>query len=191
MDLHIGVDEVGYGAIAGPLLVCGVVPRFPFPDFKDSKKYDEAARVKVYPDAIVAAKDYEIRWADNLAVDEIGLRNVWHDLVAQVIEALRFRNGYLHAIVDGGVQPRRVPYCTALVKGDTLDTVIAAASIIAKVTRDGLMEELDEFFPGYDMARHKGYGTPEHFDAVRRLGATSIHRNLFLRKMRASQQAPA
>lgn len=190
-ELHIGVDEVGTGALCGPVLVCGVVPRFPFPDFKDSKQYTEGARDDAYLEVLSSVADYEIRWADNKAVDDNGIRNVWHDLVAQVIAALRDRNGWMPAVVDGNVLPWHTVGVTALVKGDQLDPVIAAASILAKVTRDELMRQLDEFYPDYGLAKCKGYGSAEHRAALRRIGPCPVHRNSFISKiLRSSATIP-
>lgn len=178
--LVAGVDEAGLGPLAGPIVAAAVIlgdGALMIDGIDDSKKLDARRR------EILAAQIYEKATAVAIGmalVGEIDDMNVYHaGLLAmrRAVEALPIAPD--HVLVDA----RRIPDIgieqSAYVKGDARSLSIAAASIVAKVHRDALMRELDRDWPGYGFAQHKGYGTPEHQDAIRRLGASPVHRRSY------------
>jgi len=176
-----GVDEAGRGPLAGPVVAAAVIlpDGFRHASLNDSKQVRERARESLYAEI---TGNGEVRWALSIVEsDEIDTLNI----LCATHEAMRRAVTKLdplpqHALIDGlPVRPFPIPQ-TALVGGDALSFSIAAASIIAKVTRDRLMVEHDARFPGYDFARHKGYGTPQHLAALKKNGPCPIHRRSFL-----------
>jgi len=181
-NLIAGVDEAGMAPLAGPVVAGAVIlPRnYKLKRLNDSKQIldiavrDELAQ-QIKADAVV--------WSAGIAeVDEIDTLNIYHaGLLAmrRAVEGLTSQHDFI--LVDA----RRIPHCTTpqrgIIKGDTLSASIAAASIIAKTTRDAIMTELDSILPGYNFATHKGYATPEHCRCLKELGATPIHRRSFAR----------
>ncbi|MFN2577519.1 MAG: ribonuclease HII [Pyrinomonadaceae bacterium] len=182
VNLIAGVDEAGMAPLAGPVVAGAVIlPRnYKLKRLNDSKQIldtavrDELAQ-QIKTDAVV--------WSVGIAeVEEIDTVNIYHaGLLAmrRAVEGLTNQPDYI--LVDA----RRIPYCSTpqrgIIKGDTLSASIAAASIIAKTTRDAIMTELDSLLPGYNFATHKGYPTPEHCRCLKELGATAIHRRSFAR----------
>ena len=178
--LVAGVDEAGRGPLAGPVVAAAVVlpDGFELDGLKDSKKVAPARREKFFA-TITASTD--VLWAAGQAsveeIDEINILRATHLAMARAVDALPQRPD--HALVDGlPVRGLSVEH-TALVGGDALSLSIAAASIIAKVTRDRLMVALDAAHPQYGFARHKGYGVREHLDALRKHGPCPAHRRTF------------
>ena len=178
--LIAGVDEAGRGPLAGPVVAAAVVlpDDFALDGLTDSKKVSAAKREKFY--AILTATA-EILWAVAEAtveeIDRLNILHATHLAMGRAIERLPKRAD--HALVDGlPVRGLTVDH-TALVEGDSLSLSIAAASIIAKVTRDRLMVELDAQYPQYGFARHKGYGVREHLEALRNHGPSPVHRRSF------------
>ena len=174
-----GVDEAGRGPLAGPLLVAAVcLPRgFATAGLNDSKKLTRAQRDELF-DLIVAEANYAIV---EVPVEEIDRANILRATMAGMAEALRRLDpGPTSALIDGNSMPPSCP-CLAecLVKGDSKNAAIAAASILAKVTRDRLMTEADKKYPGYGFADHFGYGSPPHLSALRELGPCPLHRRSF------------
>ncbi|HEY8459554.1 MAG TPA: ribonuclease HII [Blastocatellia bacterium] len=175
-NLIAGVDEAGVGPMAGPVVAGAVVLArgYKLRELDDSKKLDEPTRERLAE----RIKAEAVAWAVGIAeVEEIEALNIYH---ASLLAMRRAVEG-LKAIPDFIlVDARKIPGCDVpqrgLVHGDALSASIAAASIIAKTTRDALMIELDARFPGYGLAEHKGYSTPRHVEALRRLGASPIHR---------------
>ena len=174
-----GVDEVGVGPLAGPVVACAVVfaERPWLPGLGDSKQLGRAQRERL---------DGEIR----KQARAIGLAEVWTEEIDRLnvyraaLEAMRRAVLALglapdHLLVDARTVPGVAAAQTPLVGGDARDGSIAAASIVAKVHRDALMHRLDALHPGYGFARHKGYGTAEHLAALRRLGPSPVHRRSF------------
>jgi ribonuclease HII len=171
-----GVDEAGVGPMAGPVVAGAVVlPRdYRLRELDDSKKLDETTRDQLAGQIKADA----VAWAIGAAgVEEIDDLNIYHaGLLAmrRAVEGLETKPDFI--LVDA----RTIPGCAApqrgIVRGDSLSASIAAASVIAKTTRDAMMVELDRQYPGYGLAAHKGYPTPQHFEALRRLGPTPIHR---------------
>jgi ribonuclease HII len=178
--LVAGVDEAGRGPLAGPVIAAAVIlPKgFALDGLTDSKKVTAAKREKLYA---TLTKTTEILWATAEAtvteIDRLNILRATHLAMARAIDALPERPD--HALVDGlPVRGLSVDH-TALVAGDSLSLSIAAASIIAKVTRDRLMVELDVEYPQYGFARHKGYGVREHLEALRQYGPCPVHRRSF------------
>jgi ribonuclease HII len=178
--LVAGIDEAGRGPLAGPVVAAAVVlpDGFTLDGLTDSKKVTAAKREKLY--ATLTATT-QILWAAAEAtvteIDRLNILRATHLAMARAIDALPERPD--HALVDGlPVRGLSVDH-TALVAGDSLSLSIAAASIIAKVTRDRLMVELDVEYPQYGFARHKGYGVREHLEALRQYGPCPVHRRSF------------
>jgi len=174
-----GVDEVGVGPLAGPVVACAVVfgDRPWLPGLADSKQLTAAQRERL--DGEIRKQAHAIGIAE-VWVDEIDRLNIYH----AALEAMRRAVVALgvapdHLLVDARSVPGVAAEQTPLVGGDACDGSIAAASIVAKVHRDALMHRLDALHPGYGFARHKGYGTAEHLAALRRLGPTPVHRRSF------------
>lgn len=178
-DLYIGVDEVGAGALAGKLMVCGVVPGPDFLGCGDSKKYSRHQREELYPQLIGSAHDYLLMYADAEAIDRLGIWNAWGLVVRDLVQELRRRNGNLPVLVDGTRVPP-VDACIVVKGGDRSDRVIGAASVIAKVTRDREMIEEAKRHPGYDWEKNVGYHSKKHVEALQSLGPTPLHRRSFI-----------
>jgi ribonuclease HII len=182
-----GVDEAGRGPLAGPVVAAAVI--FPshwgtggfderLHDLNDSKQLTESQREQYF--AVLTSMP-EVRFAisivDAATIDRINILQATHRAMNQALA--RLQPPPHHVLVDGNqVKTMSLPH-TALVKGDSLSYSIAAASVLAKVTRDRMMLEYDEAFPGYGFAEHKGYGTPQHLAAVAELGPCPIHRRSF------------
>ena len=174
-----GVDEVGVGPLAGPVVAAAVVlPLFPrLPGLDDSKRLGPLARERLARE--IHAQAIAVAVAE-VSVIEIDRRNIYQaGLLAmrQAVEALDPQPD--HVLVDARHIPGISSAQTAIVGGDGCDASIAAASIVAKVHRDAIMARLDREYPGYGFGRHMGYGTREHLSALRRLGATPVHRRSF------------
>ena len=172
-----GVDEVGRGPLAGPVVTAAVILRHPIEGITDSKKLTPATRKKL----AVLIKQHAICYAyGRVEVDEIDRINIHQaTLLAmkRAIEALSIKPDSV--MVDGLYVPEVSMPCTAIVKGDSLITEIGAASILAKVLRDDEMEAMDRLYPGYGFAQHKGYPTAQHRAALQALGACAIHRRSY------------
>jgi ribonuclease HII len=175
-----GVDEAGRGPLAGPVVCAAVIlkPRARLPGLDDSKKVTALAREDLFPRIQAQALAYCVVFIE---VDEIDRLNIFH----ATMEGMRRAVAGLtlppdRVLVDGNVVPRGLPCpAEALVGGDARERAIMAASILAKVSRDRHMVELDARHPGYGFAAHKGYSTPEHFAALERLGPCAQHRRSF------------
>jgi ribonuclease HII len=178
-NLIAGVDEAGVGPLAGPVVAGAVVlPRdYKLRELDDSKKVDEVTRRGLAQ----TIKTDAVAWSIGVAqVEEIDVLNIYHaGLLAmrRAVETLASRPDFV--LVDARTIPGCVTPQRGIVRGDSLSACIAAASIIAKTTRDSMMIDLDAQFPGYGFAGHKGYSTPQHIEALRRLGASPIHRRSY------------
>ena len=176
-----GVDEAGRGPLAGPVVAAAVIlPQgFRHASLNDSKQLTAATRELLF---VEITAHTEIRFAfsvvDVAEIDRINILRATHEAMRRAVAQLDPQPQ--HVLIDGlPVRPFSIAQ-TALVAGDTLSFSIAAASVIAKVTRDRIMVEHDAKFPGYDFARHKGYGTPQHLAALKKHGPCPIHRRSFL-----------
>ena len=176
--LVAGVDEVGRGPLAGPVVAAAVIldpQRIP-PGLDDSKKLAAHTREALF-NAILAGAQVSIGLADVAEIDRDNIRVASLRAMRRAVLGLDKRPCL--ALIDGRDRPDLECPTEAVVSGDALCLSIAAASIVAKVARDRLMIRLARRFPGYGFERHKGYGTAEHHDALRRLGPCPIHRRSF------------
>jgi ribonuclease HII len=173
-----GIDEAGRGPWAGPVVAAAVIlDEHAIPEgIADSKVLIPEAREHLYK-RIVATSTVGVGIADVDRIDRDNILNATLWAMAEAVRALAVKPRL--ALVDGNRSPRLACETRTLVKGDALCLSIAAASIIAKVTRDRLMVELSQSWPQYGFERHKGYGTPEHRTALTRHGATPLHRRSF------------
>ncbi|HEY9511481.1 MAG TPA: ribonuclease HII [Rhodanobacter sp.] len=175
-----GVDEAGRGPLAGPLAVAAVIldPGHPIAGLDDSKKLSAIRREELYTQIVAHALAWSVVLIE---VEEIDRINIFQATMTGMSRALRgLQIPAQEAWIDGNQLPRDLP-CPghAIVGGDALEPAISAASIIAKVSRDRLMVAMETTWPGYGFAAHKGYGTPLHLEALRRLGPCPQHRHSF------------
>ena len=175
-----GIDEAGRGPLAGPVVAAAVIlpPGFKHRRLHDSKRLTPRQRADIYRELTTSL---DIVWAcatlDAAEVDRLNILRATHEAMRRACAALDQPAD--HVLIDGlPVQPFPVPQ-TALVSGDAISLSIAAASVIAKVTRDRLMDDLDARFPGYGFSRHKGYATSQHLAAIEREGPCPVHRFTF------------
>lgn len=177
--LIAGVDEVGRGPLAGPVVTAAVIldPNRPIEGLADSKKLSEKRRDALY-DVI---KEQALAWAIGRCeveeIDEINILQATMVAMQRAVEGLSIKPE--KALIDGNRCPKLACPSEAVVKGDSRVPAIAAASILAKVTRDREMVEMDTQYPGYGLAGHKGYPTKAHIAALAELGVTPIHRRSF------------
>lgn len=178
--LTAGVDEAGRGPLAGPLAVAAVIldPDRPIDGLADSKKLTPAQREALYPIIIERARAWHVVLLDSGRIDALNIFQATMTGMCEVLAGLAVRAEL--ALVDGKHLPKTLP-CPglAVVGGDAIEPAISAASILAKVTRDRHMLELDRLYPGYGFAEHKGYPTPGHLEALRHLGPCPAHRRSF------------
>ena len=176
-----GVDEVGVGPLAGPVVAAAVVlpESVVLPGLDDSKKLSKEMRRKLDRVIREQAVGLAIGEVSAVEIDRINIYRAGLEAMRRAAAALLEKTRIDHLLVDARTIPDISLPQTALVHGDSLDGSIAAASIVAKVYRDALMEKIDQKFPGYGLARNMGYGTAEHMQALRRLGASSAHRQSF------------
>ena len=177
--LVAGLDEAGRGPLAGPVVAAAVVfePDALVEDVNDSKLLTPDKRSELFQRVTEKALDWAVGMASPEEIDRLNILRASHLAMKRALEKLQSLP--VHALVDGlPVSELPVPH-TAIVKGDQRCYSVAAASIVAKVVRDEIMRELDELYPGYGFARHKGYPTEEHVLAIHRLGLSPVHRRSF------------
>lgn len=177
--LVAGVDEVGRGPLAGPVVTAAVIldPGKPIEGLADSKKLSEKRREKLEMLIREQALAFAIGRAEPLEIDQLNILQATLLAMKRAVEGLSQAPG--HVLVDGIHAPALNCTVTTVIKGDQSEPAIAAASILAKVTRDREMLEMDALYPGYGFARHKGYPTKQHQQALIELGPTDIHRRSF------------
>ena len=172
----VGIDEAGRGPLAGPLVVAGVV--FPVGydsgEINDSKQLTEKKRERLYDIIIKDALFYQIEIVEPEEIDRINILEADRAAMTRIAQAAP-----TDIVLTDAVDLYIKKNVTSLIKGDTLSCSIAAGSILAKVTRDRLMYEYDRLYPEYGFAKHKGYGTKAHMEALRKYGACPIHRRSF------------
>lgn len=181
-EIICGVDEAGRGPLAGPVCAAAVIlPRgLEIPGLTDSKKLSDQKRRELFPIIKEKASAYGIGLASHEEIDEINILQATFLAMERALAQLSVRPDI--ALIDGNrAKDFGLPVRT-VVKGDSLSANIAAASILAKVTRDDLMLRLAEQYPEYGFEVHKGYGTKSHYEALRAYGASPIHRRTFLKK---------
>lgn len=177
--LVCGVDEVGRGPLAGPVVAAAVIldPACPIEGLADSKKLTEKRRELLYPQICDKALAWSLGRAEVEEIDQINILQASLLAMRRAVLGLNIRPD--HALVDGNKLPDLPCPSEAIVGGDATVECISAASILAKVSRDREMVSLDELYPGYGLARHKGYPTKVHMEALRQLGISEIHRRSF------------
>ncbi|PKL86890.1 MAG: ribonuclease HII [Ignavibacteriae bacterium HGW-Ignavibacteriae-1] len=184
-----GVDEVGRGPLAGPVVAaCVILPDdYQNPQIIDSKQISHSHRVQLYREIQENAVNYAVAELDNIVVDEINILQATHKAMVMAVEMLKIKPDFVY--IDGNSIPKTLPYkAEAVVKGDTFISQISAASIMAKVHRDNWMTNVaHELYPQYNFAKHKGYATREHFDAIAKYGICPLHRMTFLKKFFSKQ----
>ena len=176
-----GIDEAGRGPLAGPVVVASVIlPQDSMIEgVNDSKKISEKKREKIYEQIINEAVCWSVGIVDQKEIDEINILNATKKALTMAIKELKIKPE--HILVDAltHINTLEIPY-TSIIKGDATSYSIAAASIIAKVTRDRIMLKWDKVYPLYGFARNKGYGTAEHMMAIRKYGICPLHRQSFI-----------
>lgn len=185
-ELVAGVDEAGRGPLAGPVCAAAVIlpENCEIEGLNDSKKLSEKKREALYDVIIEKAISYDIQLVDNNVIDEINILNATMLAMTNAVNSLSVKPDYV--IIDGNKVPEQLEIpADYVVKGDAKSMSIAAASILAKVTRDRLMLELDKKYPEYELARHKGYGTKLHQEKLLEYGPCEIHRKTFIGKILA------
>jgi ribonuclease HII len=174
-----GCDEAGRGPLAGPVVAAAVIlpPEFDIKGLNDSKKLEPAERESLAT-RIRAGALYEVEYAWPSEIDTINI--LWASMAAMERAVMRLSPAPLGVYVDGNRKLRDLPFpCEAIVKGDGKIAEIAAASILAKTERDRFMVEMAREYPGYGFESHFGYPTPEHLEALDRLGPCAIHRKSY------------
>lgn len=172
-----GVDEVGRGPLAGPVIAAAVILQNDIEGVTDSKKLSAKKRIQLVEVIQEQALAYAYGRAEPHEIDEINIHNASLLAMQRAIEGLSVRPDKV--LVDGIHKPKILIECEAIVKGDSLVNSIGAASILAKVMRDLEMQEMDEIYPGYHFGQHKGYPTKLHKEALLDLGPSAIHRLSF------------
>lgn len=177
-----GVDEAGRGPLAGPVCAAAVIlpAGLEIPGLNDSKKLTDKRRRELFPIIKQQAIAYGIGLADHKQIDQINILQATYLAMERAISQLSLQPDI--ALIDGNRAKDFGIDVKTVVKGDSLSASIAAASILAKVTRDDIMLKMAEDYPGYGFEVHKGYGTKAHYAAITALGACPIHRMTFLKK---------
>ena len=177
-----GVDEAGRGPLAGPVCAAAVIlpSNLVLPGLTDSKKLTDKKRRELYPLIMEQAVAYGIGFASEQEIDEINILQATFLAMQRAINQLAVKPDLL--LIDGNRQKDFGIEARTIVKGDSLSANIAAASVLAKVSRDNLMLEQAEVYPQYKFDIHKGYGTKAHYEALRGFGPCPIHRMTFLKK---------
>ena len=184
-----GIDEVGRGPLAGAVVAAAVIldPANPVDGLADSKKLSEKQRERLFDLICDKALAWSLGRAEVEEIDRLNILQASLLAMQRAVEALPMAPQ--HALVDGNKLPQLPCSAEAIVGGDGSEACIAAASIIAKVTRDREMVELDALYPGYGLARHKGYPTKVHLEALRTQGVSPVHRRSFGPVRRLLEQA--
>ncbi len=178
ITLIAGVDEVGRGPLIGPVVAAAVIlPKgFYHPGIKDSKKLSEKKREELYKVITENALSIGVGTVSEEVIDEINIYEATKTAMKEAINSLTIPPE--HVLIDAMKLDLKMP-STSIIKGDTLSESIAAASIIAKVTRDYLLMKMDEEYPMYDLKNNKGYGTKKHLEALEKYGACKYHRKSY------------
>ncbi len=178
ITLIAGVDEVGRGPLIGPVVACAcILPiNFYHKDIKDSKKLSEKKREEMYKLIKENAISIGIGIVNEKVIDEVNIYEATKIAMKDAINNLSIKPE--HVLIDAMKLDISIP-STSIIKGDALSESIAAASIVAKVTRDHMLEEMDKEFPMYDLSHNKGYGTKKHLEALKKYGPCKYHRKTY------------
>lgn len=178
-----GIDEAGRGPLAGPVFAAAVIlpENYSHPVLNDSKKLSEKKRDAVYDDIIKDAVCYSVGIATEEEIDEINILNATFLAMKRAVDGLSVKPDF--AYIDGNQYPKTGVKEETIVKGDGKCISVAAASIIAKVSRDRFMLEIDKQYPEYQFGKHKGYGTKLHYEMIKKYGVSKVHRRSFLKKI--------
>ena len=182
--LLCGVDEAGRGPLAGPVFAAAVIldPDAPIAGLNDSKKLSEKKREALF-DLITERAAYAVASASVEEIEQYNILQATYLAMSRAVEAVSRQKTPSLVLVDGNRLPPQITLpCRTLVKGDALSASVAAASILAKVSRDRLLLELDRQYPEYAFAQHKGYGTALHYERLAAYGPSPVHRMSFLKK---------
>lgn len=182
--LLCGVDEAGRGPLCGPVACAAVIldPANPVEGVNDSKKLSEKRREELYEQIVQKALAFHVVLVSPQRIDEINILRATMEGMTQAVRSLAKKPD--RVLIDGNRCPAELGLpAQAVVKGDATSASIAAASILAKVTRDRLMEELDREYPQYQFAKHKGYGTALHYEMIKKHGIQPFYRRTFLKKL--------
>ena len=183
LKLYIaGIDEAGRGPLAGPVVVGVVImPKDSMIEgVNDSKKVSEKKREKLYDEITNEAIAWGVGIVDQNRIDEINILNATKEAVTMAISSLKVKPDLILVDALTNIDTLGIPY-KSIIKGDAKEYSIAAASIIAKVTRDRIMRQWDEVFPEYGFKGHKGYGTKKHIEAIKEYGPCMLHRKTFIK----------
>jgi ribonuclease HII len=177
--LFCGVDEVGRGALAGPVVAAAVIlpPNIEIEGADDSKKLTPLRRLRLEPQIKQRSLAWTVAWAGHRFIEQHNIANATFHAMRLAVRRLQVRPELV--LADGWAIPRIGLPCRGIIHGDSSSLSIACASIVAKVWRDQLMTRLSARYPGYGLDRHKGYGTAAHLKALRELGPSPIHRRTF------------
>lgn len=178
-----GVDEAGRGPLAGPVCAAAVIlpPNLEIPGLTDSKKLSDKRRRELFPVIMEQAVAYGIGFASHEEIDQINILQATFLAMERALAQLSVKPDL--ALIDGNRKKDFGIPVETVVKGDSLSASIAAASVLAKVSRDDVMLAMAEEYPGYGFEIHKGYGTKKHYEALQTLGPSPIHRMSFLKKL--------
>lgn len=182
--IFCGVDEAGRGPLCGPVVCAAVIldPEHPIEGINDSKKLSEKKREILFDEICKKAKAYSIIFVEPAVIDEKNILWATMDGMAQAVSQLDIVPQF--ALIDGNrVPPNLKTEGAAQVKGDAVSASIAAASILAKVSRDRFMMKLDQQYPQYQLAKHKGYPTKLHYELIEQYGIQPFYRKSFLKKL--------
>lgn len=187
-NIICGVDEAGRGPLAGPVYAAAVIlpSDCVIEGLNDSKKLTEKKREALFDEIKEKALAYGIASADEKEIDEINILNATFLAMKIAIASLSVRPDL--ALIDGNQKPHTDIEEVTVIKGDAKSMSIAAASVLAKVSRDRFMLEMAEKYPQYEFARHKGYGTKLHYEKIAQYGVCDIHRRTFLKKILGEQK---
>lgn len=179
-----GIDEAGRGPLAGPVVVASVImPKDSMIEgVNDSKKISEKKREKLYEEIIENAISYSVGIVDEKEIDRVNILNATKAGLTECIKGLKVKPEIILVDALTGIDTCGIPY-HSIVKGDAKSYSIAAASIIAKVTRDRIMRQWHEVYPQYNFIQHKGYGTAAHISAIKEYGLTPLHRRSFVKNI--------
>ena len=178
-----GIDEAGRGPLAGPVFAAAVIlpEHAAIEGINDSKKLSEKKREALFDVIQKVAVSFAVGFATETEIDEINILQATFLAMKRACDGLNVKPDF--ALVDGNRMPQLGVETQMIIKGDALSASIAAASILAKVSRDRLMYEIDQLYPEYQFAKHKGYGTALHIEMLKKYGPCPVHRTTFLKKI--------